>query len=314
MALISVVIPTYNRAGYLKQAVDSVLAQTHKDIEVIVVDDSSTDRTGSVAASFGGKIRYILQDNRERGAARNRGIKDSKGEYVAFLDSDDLWLPAHLESCLCACESSGAEVSYSGSYLIDESGGTIGKLEASSFGKDPLREMVAGYSSRGCNASSCLIKKSAFGKAGYFSERRELSGSEDWEMWARLASCCRMAFTGDYTAKVRFHPGKSSIVPERMAGSMKLALDMAFGNEMLAPRIADLKGKAYSRLYTVTAINYYAAGRMKDARRYLALALRSRPVALAEDLLLAYTFLRSFLGARAASALRNAKWGMGKRA
>ncbi|HOX09515.1 MAG TPA: glycosyltransferase family A protein [Candidatus Omnitrophota bacterium] len=309
MAMVSVVIPTYNRAGYLKEAVGSALAQTHKDTEVIVVDDSSTDGTGSVAASFGDSIRYILQDNRERGAARNSGIRISKGEYVAFLDSDDLWLPEHLESCLRACESSGAEVSYSGSYVIDESGGTIGKLAASSFGKDPLREIVAGYSSRGCNASSCIVKKSAFGKAGYFSEKRELSGSEDWEMWARLASCCRMVFTGDYTAKVRFHPGKSSIVPERMAGSMKLALDMAFGNERLAPRIAGLEGKAYSRLYTVTAINYYAAGRMEDARRYLALAVKARPRAIVEDPLVIYTFLRTILGARASSALRNAKWG-----
>ncbi|HRZ67846.1 MAG TPA: glycosyltransferase family A protein, partial [Candidatus Omnitrophota bacterium] len=73
--MVSVVIPTYNRAGYLKEAVGSALAQTHKDTEVIVVDDSSTDGTGSVAASFGDSIRYILQDNRERGAARNSGIR-----------------------------------------------------------------------------------------------------------------------------------------------------------------------------------------------------------------------------------------------
>ncbi|MFA5317099.1 MAG: hypothetical protein WC369_06745, partial [Dehalococcoidales bacterium] len=76
---------------------------------------------------------------------------------------------------------------------------------------------------------------------------------------------------------------------------------------------ADLKGKAYSRLFTVTAINYYAAGRMEEARQYLALAIQARPRAMAEDPLVIYTFLRSFLGARAASALRDAKWGTGKR-
>lgn len=309
MPLISVVIPTYNRANYLKEAIKSVLAQTHREVQIIVADDGSTDDTASVVSSFGDKVKYLFQDNLERGAARNYGIRNSAGEYVAFLDSDDLWLPDHLQTCLKTCESTGAV--YSGSYLIDEAGKTIGKLSASSFGSDPLREIVAGYSSRGCNSSSCLIKKSMFGTAGNFSEKRELSGSEDWEMWVRLASCGSMEFTGKYTAKVRSHAGKSSIDPARMANSMKMALDMAFENGKLAPRIMDLKGKAYSSLYAVSAVNYYAAGRMEEARRYLALALRNRPSAIFENRLIPYTFLRSLLGARLASAIRKAKRGEG---
>lgn len=314
MAKVSVVIPTYNRAKYLKQALDSVLAQTHKDLEIIVVDDSSKDNTAEVVSSYGPQVRYIVQENRERGAARNRGIDESRGDYVAFLDSDDAWLPEHLERCLGALDSKKDEAAaYSGSYLMGEDGEIIEKLPASGFRGDPLKDIVSGFSSHGCNASSSVIKREIFEKAGRFSEVRELSGSEDWEMWARLASCSDLVFTGAYTAKIRFHPGKSSIDAGKMARSMRLAMDTVFSDKRLLAKISDLKGKAYSSLYTITAINYYAAGKMKEARHNLAMALRSYPASLIADPLLAYTFLRSLLGPGASSAIRNAKWGLGAR-
>ncbi len=312
MVKISVVIPTYNRQEYLKTAVESVLAQTYRDFEVIVVDDGSTDDTARVASSLGPKVKYILQENRQCGAARNNGIRKSGGEYIALLDSDDLWTPEHLETCLKAAESEGAGVAYSGSYLVDAEGKMIGKLPAADFRFDPLRGLVAGLSSRGCNASSCLIKKDLFEKAGYFSEIRELSASADWEMWTRLASCARFKFTGKYTAKIRFHPGKCAIDPEGMARSMKLAVDTAFSNKALLPEIGGLKRRAYSNLSVLTAVNYYAAGRMSEARQHLASAVRNYPLSLFINPLLVYTFLRSLLGARAASTIRKAKWGLGR--
>ena len=311
MVKISVVIPTYNRQAYLKAAVESVLAQTYGDFEVIVVDDGSTDGTARVASSFGPKVRYILQENRQVGAARNNGIRNSGGEYIALLDSDDLWSPEHLEACLEAAESKGAGVAYSGSYMVDAEGKIIGKLPAADFRADPLRELVAELSSHGCNASSCLIKKDLFGKAGYFSEIRELSASADWEMWTRLAACARFKFSGKYTAKIRFHPGKCSIDPEGMSRSMKLAVDMAFTNKELLPKISDLEKRAYSNLHIMNAVNYYAAGRMAEARRHLASAVRNYPRSLFINPLLVYTYLRSLLGARIASTIRNIKWGLG---
>lgn len=308
------VIPTYNRAAYLPQAIDSALAQTCGDPEVIVVDDSSTDDTVSVIASYGSKIKYIAQDNKERGAARNNGIKNSSGEYIALLDSDDAWSPDHLESCLRALNSrEGNGVAYSGSYLMGEDGNIIEKLPARDFHDHPLREIVAEFSSRGCNASSCLIKRDALERAGYFSEVRELSGSEDWEMWARIAAHSKLVFSGRYTSKIRFHPGKSSIDPARMARSMKLAMDTVFANEKLLPEISDLKARAYSSLCAVIAVNYYAAGEMKEARRRLAMALGSYPRSLVLNPLVAYTYLRTLFGRNLSSAMRRAKWGFGER-
>src|SRR5450830_1529256 len=89
----SIVIPTYNRMKFLQQALDSVWAQTHDDYEIIVVDDGSTDGTKDYLASLDGRVKTVRQSNSGPAAARNLGVRQAKGEYVAFLDSDDLWFP-----------------------------------------------------------------------------------------------------------------------------------------------------------------------------------------------------------------------------
>jgi len=97
MPTISVVIPTYNRAGLVGQAIESALGQSFADREIVVVDDGSTDGTTAALARFGSKIRVVRQENRGEAAARNRGIREAAGAWVAFLDSDDLWEPNALE-------------------------------------------------------------------------------------------------------------------------------------------------------------------------------------------------------------------------
>lgn len=88
---VSIIIPTYNRAHLICHSIDSILAQTYPDYEIIVIDDGSTDNTGETLKKYGGRIKYVRQENRGFGAARNRGLEEVTGEYIAFLDSDDLW-------------------------------------------------------------------------------------------------------------------------------------------------------------------------------------------------------------------------------
>ena len=90
---VSVVIPTYNRAGFVREAIASVLEQDYPDVELIVVDDGSCDDSAAVVGSFGPAVQYLWQENRGVSAARNRGVAASTGGLIAFLDSDDLWLP-----------------------------------------------------------------------------------------------------------------------------------------------------------------------------------------------------------------------------
>src|SRR5258706_11646315 len=97
MPRVSVIIPNYNYAHYLTQSLDSVLAQTYPEVEIIVVDDGSTDDSETILRSYGDRIRWIKQKNQGVSAARNLGVHETQGELVAFLDPDDLWLPAKLE-------------------------------------------------------------------------------------------------------------------------------------------------------------------------------------------------------------------------
>jgi glycosyltransferase involved in cell wall biosynthesis len=95
--MISVVIPAFNAGGFIRRTIDSILAQTYRDYEIIVVDDGSADDTAEVVKSYGAKVRYIYQDNAGDGPARNTGIAAAKGKWIAFLDHDDEWLPEKLQ-------------------------------------------------------------------------------------------------------------------------------------------------------------------------------------------------------------------------
>ena len=98
--LISCIVPVYNGARFLAQAIDSILAQTRVDLEIIVVEDGSTDRTPDVAKGYGDRVKYVRQENAGPAAARNRGVAEARGEFIAFLDADDTWAPAKLETQL----------------------------------------------------------------------------------------------------------------------------------------------------------------------------------------------------------------------
>jgi glycosyltransferase involved in cell wall biosynthesis len=97
MDKVSVIIPTYNCAKFIKRAIDSALSQTYQNIEIIVVDDGSTDNTGRIIEGYGSRIKYFYQDNSGLAKTRNRGLREASGKYLAFLDADDYWLPQKLE-------------------------------------------------------------------------------------------------------------------------------------------------------------------------------------------------------------------------
>ena len=110
--LVSVIIPTYNRATLVSRAIKSVFNQTYTNYEIIVVDDGSTDNTQAVLKDYSDRIKYIYQENAGVSAARNRGIKEAKGKWVAFLDSDDIWMPAKLSRQVEILKKSKSKVSY----------------------------------------------------------------------------------------------------------------------------------------------------------------------------------------------------------
>lgn len=181
----SVIIPTYNRSELLRATLDSVFEQTFTDYEVIVVDDGSTDRTAQMVAGYGGKVRFLQQQNCGPGAARNLGAKHSKGEYLAFLDSDDLWFPWTLEIYQKLI------VRYQ--YPAFLAGKPLRFLEEkechANVGSEPQAVSFPDYLASGdqwrwWGASSFVIRRDAFEAAGKFTN--EWVNGEDADLALRL--------------------------------------------------------------------------------------------------------------------------------
>lgn len=190
MSKVSVIIPTYNCAQYICQAVDSVLAQTYHDFELVVVDDGSTDDTKELLMRYDKHLTYIYQENKGMTAARNTGIKNSSGEYIAFLDSDDIWLPNKLERQVKLLdESPEVGLVYCWHYYIDAEGNRCkfwnNKIGRSFESGSRLFEKLIEKNVISGGGSTPIIRRECLGKSGMFDESIPYSG--DWDLWLRIS-------------------------------------------------------------------------------------------------------------------------------
>jgi len=236
MTRVSVIIPTYNRAGYLGEAIQSVLDQTFSDFELLVVDDGSTDNTREVVASFKDvRVRYIQQENRGVAAARNAGIKASDGEYIAFLDSDDIWLPENLEIKVKLLDSR-PEVGLvcSDAYFFDNSSGaTLCRLwhdpkspawfDPVRAARQPLKELIR----KGCliMPPASLVRSQVVTAVNYFDE--SLPTSEDWDFIIRIVQRFQVEIIDMPLLKVRRHSTNLSENQEKMYRGAVAAINKA---------------------------------------------------------------------------------------
>ena len=163
---VSICVPTYNRKDYLKETLDSVFAQTYKDYEVVVVDDGSTDGTAEMLKQRNYPVRYYWQKNSGDAAARNKMIKLAKGEFITFIDSDDLLMHDAVDRMMNVMDAEGGEVIVYGPYLrIDQNGHVYGKFKSKLY-----NGYVAKYLFRNIFVHSCgsMFPKSALEEAGRF--------------------------------------------------------------------------------------------------------------------------------------------------
>jgi glycosyltransferase involved in cell wall biosynthesis len=171
--LVSVVIPVFNGERFLREAVQSVLDQQYAPLEIIIVDDGSTDGTATVARSLPATVRYLHQPNQGPAAARNRGIEQAQGGLIAFADADDLWPPAKLELQLPSLiNDPGVEIVMGRVQLLSETG-----LTQSAFS---------------VNLGCAVIRKSVFDRVGLFDETMRYSEDVDWFMRARESGAAIM--------------------------------------------------------------------------------------------------------------------------
>jgi glycosyltransferase involved in cell wall biosynthesis len=219
--LVSVVIPTYNYAKFVGRAIDSALAQTYSSVEVVVVDDGSSDDTPEVLARYGDRIRAIRQDNKGLSGARNTGLKAARGDYVALLDADDYWRPDKLEKQVALAErvpNVGA-VGCVGE-AVDRTGATLGfirfdyPVSAPPDRTSEFRGVAAREHWVGCSASGALIPKRVLDDVGGFDET--LRAAEDWDMWLRIASKYTIRNTPELLCSICQHGTGTFRNPEKM--------------------------------------------------------------------------------------------------
>lgn len=210
---VSVVIPAYNAEAYLCQAVESVLAQQDVTVQVIVVDDGSTDGTPACAATFGEGITYVAQQNAGPVAARNRGLSLCECDWVAFLDADDVWEPEKLHTQLYHAQQSDADFVFSNAFNI----GDVEHVAPLRYTNRPpegdlFRELLM---DNFIVLSSVLLRKDVLDQCGGF--REEFVGVEDWELWLRIASSgARFASVMEPLVHYRWRHGSFSKNHHRM--------------------------------------------------------------------------------------------------
>jgi glycosyltransferase involved in cell wall biosynthesis len=275
--LVSVVIATYNRAEVVGRAVASVLSQDCQPREVIVVDDGSTDNTASAMAAFGPDVRLIRQDNRERGAARNVGLRASRGEMVVFFDSDDEMQPGHLQALLRALQTRpDAAIAYTEAEFYDDRSREIFDVypRRPVEGDALVRSAMGNFMATG----SVMVRRELLERVGDFDEDRSLSGSEDWELWTRCLAESPVVFVPHPTVRIHFHDRNT--VGD--VAAMERALRSAVGKilERHAVRLAPYRRAIHAQSWSLLAHHYMLGHDGRGARSILCVGIRNDPLVL----------------------------------
>lgn len=266
--LVSAIVPAYNAELFLAQAVESILAQTYRNFEIILVDDGSTDKTEPIARQFKDAVRYVYQTNKGLAAARNTGIRHAKSEIIALLDADDLWDPKFLEvmTGLLKQHPDAAGV-YCGFQYIDRQGNIVGKPSLRVVPPELFyrTQIIQG---NWLSACSVLFRKPIAEEVGLFDE--SLRALEDQDMWIRLSANHPFVGLPVSLVKYRRHETNMSKDPKHMitAGSllMKKVFGPAEGDISSWPK---LKLVAYRNHFRSAAIRYLAVGNYKRSTEYL---------------------------------------------
>ena len=264
MPMVSVIIPTHNRADYLKAAIASVMDQKYKDYEVIVIDDHSTDNTYDVVNGFEDqRIHYISNKGRNGPSiARNVGIAAARGKYVAFLDDDDWWFPLKLEKQIKVMDGAAKNVCgvYSNRLRIDKVSGKIfsDSPEVKTLRGNILSQLII---KSPIHTSTLLIRKKCLDEVGSFDENMRYM--EDLDMWIRLAIKWEFEYIDAHLIKAYFHGNDH--LSTNLEGQTQ-------GREILIKRYQHLfkkNKKSWSELYVCLGAQYCQLKKMNKGRMNL---------------------------------------------
>ena len=281
--LVTVIIPAFNAATYVRQTLNSVLAQTYQEIEVIVVDDGSSDATSAVVEEFVSKearFQLVGQSNAGVGAARNTAIRKAHGKYIAPLDADDYWFPDKLEKQVACAEQWGDETAlvYCWSTVLAEHRSDF--KHCSEIVEGRLRHALILRNIVG-NGSVPLFRAAALEEVGLYLTRTEQGGAqgcEDWDLYLRIAESFSIRVIPEYLLLYRQAASGMSVNAETMAASFAVVMGRA------RERNCDLPSSIFrwsaGKFYAYLAQNSYHWGYYDRCLRYLKEAVRADPALL----------------------------------
>lgn len=268
MPKVSVIIPTYGRANIVSQAIKSVLTQTYKDYEIIVVNDGSTDNTPEVIAQFGNEIRIIHQTNKGLSAARNTGIRASQGDYIAFLDDDDLWEPHKLETQIPILESLH-KIGLIYSDMLFFSGQDLLPGSYNKYYPTPSIQLLWNlFYVNYIPVPTVVVRRECLDEVGLFDET--LTACEDYDLWLRIIAKYPVHFVNDLLARYRLSENSMSQDGERMLFNYLRVKEKAFNHNPELQRFPlDYLDRYYYIYYLELAKLYIQQGKLEEARQVL---------------------------------------------
>jgi glycosyltransferase involved in cell wall biosynthesis len=285
----SVVIPTYNRASFISTAIQSVLSQSYINFELIIIDDGSTDNTENIIKSIrSDKIKYYKKENAERAAARNYGIEKAHGDYVTFLDSDDIYYSNYLQNAFESIVKYNQPPFLHLAYEVKNLGGEtimqFNKIRSGDY-KILLKP----------NILSCMgvFIRNDITQNFRFNENRDLSGTEDWELWMRIVANHGIIADNRISSCCIDHDDRSvlEVSETKLVQRKELAINYAFKDIMVKKKYEKYLNiiKAHSNTYI--ALHLCLAGKFKEALKYLKKAVLSYPFIIFDKRIFAITKL-----------------------
>lgn len=277
---VSVLIPAYNRATYVGEAIQSILDQSFCDLEVVVVDDGSTDNTAEVVASFTDpRVRLIRQENRGISGAFNTAYRGSRGRYIAMLGSDDRWLPGLLAEEIPILETNpDMGLVYARARAMDAAGRPLAAISGAPerFPGQTFKSLLYGDFVSGITA---IFRREHVETVGPWDE--SLVGNEDWDMWLRLSLVCRFHFIDKVLAEFRVHPGRTTGGASSRFVTLTLdrvrVLNKLFARSDLPLEAAAIKRVAYRNVYIDVGLRWLSVRNWRETLRYFGKATRVYP-------------------------------------
>ena len=274
MPKVSVIIPTYNRARIVGEAIDSVLSQRYDDFELIVVDDGSTDGTEDLVSSYLPRLTYLYQEHQGVSAARNRGIASARGEYLSFLDSDDLWLKEKLSLQMRFMESHPeCRICYTDEIWIRK-GVRVNPMKKHRKYSGMIFEQCLPL----CivSPSSVLIARTLLDEVGIFDETLEVC--EDYDLWLRIAARYPIHFIE--TPLIVKRGGHMDQLSKKLNGQDRFrikALTKLLAEDYLSPRQRELAWRELAKKCEIYGKGCIKRGKQEEGEKMLALVARYDP-------------------------------------